>query len=354
MPPTDALQLADYRIKVNGVSLPQKARDDIIALAVSEERDLPGMFSLRLHNWDPEHQRVTWADDDLFREGSEVSIQMGYRDKLDTLMQGEITGLELVFVAGDPFTVTVRGFDRLHRLLRGRHTRSFTAMSDSMIARNIASEAGLSASVQDSKVTHDYVLQHNQTNLAFLQDRARRIGYELAIEDKKLHFQPSQHNKPSAVTLSPSEDIIEFYPRLSTLTQVGQVEVRGWDPAQKEALSAQAGVGKEISLMAGKTSGPQAANSAFGKSSSAAVSQPVFNLAEADQIAAGRFNDMALAYIGGEGLCHGRTALRAGKVVELTGLGKRFSGLYYVTATVHSILPGQGYRTRFWVQRNAT
>ena len=63
---------------------------------------------------------------------------------------------------------------------------------------------------------------------------------------------------------------------------------------------------------------------------------------------------MALAYISGEGLCIGRTDLRAGKVIKIEGLGRRFSGLYYVTATRHTYTPAAGYRTAITVKRNAT
>lgn len=56
----------------------------------------------------------------------------------------------------------------------------------------------------------------------------------------------------------------------------------------------------------------------------------------------------------GEGVCDGRTDLRAGTVVKIEGLGERFSGLYYVTSTTHSYTLKYGYRMAFTVRRNAT
>ncbi len=248
----------------------------------------------------------------------------------------------------------MRGYDRRHRLLRGRQTRSFVGMKDSDIARQIAGDAGLSAKVQDSKVKLDYVLQHNQTDLEFLQERAQRIGYEVVVQDKTLHFRPQRSDQKQVLSLFLDEDIVEFYPRSTTLTQVGQVAVRGWNSQEKKAIVGQAGAGQEATRMGGSASGPQAAKRAFGQSSSASVAWPVFSQAEADQIALGRFNDMALAYVGGEGVCHGRTDLRAGTVVQIEGLGQRFSGLYYVTATSHTLSARLGYQTAFTVRRNAT
>ena len=80
---------------------------------------------------------------------------------------------------------------------------------------------------------------------------------------------------------------------------------------------------------------------------------PVTSQAEADQIARGLFNRAALELIIGEGACDGRAELRAGKVIGLRGLGKRFSGSYYVTRAIHRYTADRGYETRFQVRRTA-
>lgn len=63
---------------------------------------------------------------------------------------------------------------------------------------------------------------------------------------------------------------------------------------------------------------------------------------------------MVLAYMTGKGTCQGIPDLRIGKVIEIAGVGKRFSGLYYLSATEHHYEPEQGYQTSFTVRRNAT
>jgi uncharacterized protein involved in type VI secretion and phage assembly len=57
---------------------------------------------------------------------------------------------------------------------------------------------------------------------------------------------------------------------------------------------------------------------------------------------------MAGDYLAAEGSCLGEPELRAGTLVELTGVGRRLAGSYYVTATRHSYNPA-GYMTTFWV-----
>jgi phage protein D len=353
--PSDTESLVPtIEVLIKGARLPLKAETELISLRVSEDLELPGMFTLVLVNWDPIKGQVTWSDSDLVDVGNQVELQMGYKNRLKLLMVGEITGLEPEFSTDALPTLVVRGYDLRHRLLRGRKTRSFTKMKDSDIAGQIAREQGLTGQVKDSKVKLDYVLQANQTDLEFLQDRAGRIGYEVVVENKTLHFRPHQNKSQKVLTLKWEEDIIEFTPRLNTMNQVGKVEVHGWNYKQKKTFIGQAAAGSETTTMKGSTSGPKKVNKAFGKATHVIVSESVCSQAEADQIAMGQFNDMALAYITGEGICAGQPDLRAGKVIEIAGVGKRFSGLYYITSTNHTYSQEQGYRTEFSVRRNAT
>jgi len=350
MPASD---LPDFNIRINGANLPYPVRTDIRSVMVQEDVEALSMFTIELYNWDDERLQVSWSDSSLFAVGNEVEISLGYVDDLHKVMLAEITSLEPTFSADQPPMLAVRGYDYRHRLARGRKTRTFTKMKDSAIASQVAREAGLRAQAKDTGVSLMCVVQSNQTDLEFLQKRARLIGYEVYVKDKVLYFQPPQSAGRAAVKLSLDGDITEFTPRLSALAQVGEVAVRGWDVKQKKEIVGKAGVGQEYATMGGTTSGPKAANRAFGKASVASVNQPVQSKAEADQIALGRYNQLALTYIQGDVACSGRAQLCAGTVVDIAGAGKTFSGLHYVTSVTHTLTPEDGYQTSLTVQRNA-
>jgi phage protein D len=121
----------EFRLRINGAELPAKAKADLISVSVLEDVGATGMFSFTLYCWDGAEMQVKWIDDALFKEGNSVEIDMGYRDKLQRLFQGEITGLEPEFSNDKPPTLTVRGYDRRHRLMGRRKTRTFLNMKDS-------------------------------------------------------------------------------------------------------------------------------------------------------------------------------------------------------------------------------
>jgi phage protein D len=344
----------EFRLRVNGAPLPNDAAADLISVAVINDVDAMGMFTLTLSGWDAVEMKVKWMDSALFREGNPVEVEIGFRDGMQKLFSGEITGLEPDFPEAQPPTFTVRGYDRLHRMMRERKTRSYTNIKDSDIAAKLAGDAGLTPDAQDSKVTHAYVLQHNQTDLDFLLSRARRIAYEVVVNDKTLAFRERAIRQGAALTLRRDIELLEFRPRLTTMGQVQQLVVRGWSAKDKKELVGRAAAGDEPSTMQGSEAGPASVRRLFGKTGSAFDREPVQSQEEADRIARQRFCEMALGYICGDGTCIGEPRLRPGTVVSIEGLGTRFSGLYYVTRTHHCFTPRKGYRTHFAARRNAT
>jgi phage protein D len=225
-------------------------------------------------------------------------------------------------------------------------------MSDSAIASQVAREAGLRASVTNTGAALAHVLQSNQSDWDFLQERARLLGYEIFVRDKVLYFRPPQHTSAATVTMRIGDDISEFSPRLSAQAQIAEVAVRGWDVKQKKAIVGRASVGQETAVPGEGTSGPRAARQAFGQATVASVDVPVRTVAEADTIARGQFNELALEYVRGDVIADGNPGVHAGTVVAIEGAGDRFSGDYYVTSVTHTLTGEAGYQTTFSVERN--
>ena len=343
----------EVKLRINGKEISEAATSDLVSVNVLEDVNAAGMFTFTLLCWDNKEMRVIWIDDDQFKEGNTVEIDMGYRDNMKTLFKGEITGLEPEFPNDQSPTLTVTGYDRRHRLMGKRRTRTFLKMKDSDIANQIAGDWSLTPEVEDTRVRLDYVLQHNQTDFEFLQERARRIGYEMVVTDSSLHFRPRRSDGSAVLTLSRDVELLDFSARLTTMGQVEEVNVQGWNAKDKKEVVAKSSIGDERQ-MGGSASGPAATRRAFSGTGGTAVDTPVLSQAEADQLVQGWFGEMALSYVEGYGTCIGEPALRAGTLVQIEGLGKRFSGSYYVTSTEHSYRPKVGYRTVFDVRRNAT
>lgn len=343
-----------FEVLIDGAPLPVDAHAHVVALAVDEDVGVPTMFTMKLAGSDEQGGAATWVDDtSLFSIGSAIEVRLGYIDNLETVMHGEVTGLEPEFVLDRLPALIIRGHDRLHRLQRGRKTRTFAQQKDSDVASLIASDAGLTPDVEDSGVIHDYLVQANQTDLDLLRHRAERIHYALGINDRTLRFR-SVDAQSSSVTLTLGDDLREFCPRLVSMGQATEVAVRGWSPKDKKEIVGQARSGDEGALVGGQQGAPALVSGFFGAAVEALSAAPVSSQAEADQVAKARLGSVALSLVSGEGLCWGRTDLRAGQVVTVDGIGQRFGGTYYVAGVSHRYSDRRGYETRFSVRRNAS
>ena len=193
-------------LKIDGQSAPDSLIEDLLQISVEESLHLPGMFSLLIRNdyFPARKGENPWLYDKTFSIGK--SIEIGFTSsttddntfsdaKESILMKGEITAIEAHFNAESQAPIVIRGYDASHRLHRGRYNRSFQNMTDGDVVRKIARESGISPGTIDSTGGPygfgdpvGYIFQENQTNMEFLRERAARHGFELFVQDGKLHF----------------------------------------------------------------------------------------------------------------------------------------------------------------------
>lgn len=342
----------DIEVLFDKQDMPRQAYTDLLSVQVQEDTEALSACTITLAAWDDERVELSWVDEEKFAVGVGVEIKLGHVDGLASVFKGEITGVELDLSAGQVPRFVLRGYDRRHRLLRGSRMRSFTNMKDSEIAAQIARENGLSSEVSDSSLKHDYVLQDGRSDLDFLRVRATSIGYEVVVEDKMLRFRPVDGSARAKVVLKADDDLTDLSARLSTRSQVGKVEVRGWDPVTKDKIVGKAESGQVTAM--GKEGGPKTADAAFGDATLHVVDRGLAKQEEVDKAARAMLENLALGFVSADGSCPGRNDLRAGTVVEIQGAGKRFSGNYYLTSVTHSFSPKAGYQTSFSARRNAT
>jgi uncharacterized protein len=299
----------DFHVTVDGTPLPPDVRSAVISVEVEQSLELLDMFVITLDN---AHGAV--GDLGLFDEGKEVVVEIGYVGQLEKLIQGDIVALEPVWPQGTKPFVVVRGYDRAHRLRRGKQTRTFLKQKVSDIVTKLAGEEGLTAEVDDTKQVHDYLLQNNQSNIDFIHELARRIYFEVEVGFTKLRFKKPQTNKPKSKSLAWGKDLKSFYVRESNAQVPTQVTALGWDPKQKKTITGKSDV---LHASMGPDAITDSTKKAFGPNPSQLSLRPVSDTAEADALAFAAFNERALEAIQGRGTTLGDTTIKPGIVLEL-------------------------------------
>lgn len=335
-------------LKIKGQQASEEMMQNLLEVKVESNSHLPAMFSLTLQD-----SEFTWIDSTIIDVGNEVEIEIETDEIIDEpsptrdqLFKGEITAIEPEFgKSGNPL-LSVRGYDKGHRLHRGRHQRAFQDLKDSDLANQLAGEADLSPDVTATNVTHGHLYQNNLTNWEFLKERAQRVGYDCYVDDGKLVFkEPAQG---TAVELIWGQNLVSFYPSLSSAGQVSEVEVRGWDPQGKTAIVGTKKTATDLTPEIGVSGSGWDAAKGFGDAKLTIVDQPVYSADEATKLAESVAAELSGDFVRAEGTAFGHPRIMAGKTVEIKGVGQRFSGKYYVTRAVHKYHKGM-YETQFSV-----
>ena len=334
--------VSHFYLTIDNTPAPAVLIRDLEQVTVETSLHLPDVATVVLH--DPQ---LTWIDEALLAPGRSLKIAARIEVDEQPLFDGEIVELEPEF---DPSTqrLTVRAFDRLHRLARGRHARTFQNVNDDEVVRRLAREAGLEAKVGPTPHVHRHLFQANETNLDFLRGRAAALGFLLYVQGNTLHFEPPRAGV-TPIPLAWSEALREFRPRLSTIGQVSSVVVRGWDPSQRRAIMGEQREGNGAPQISARgQSGGELARAAFGVEAQHLITdRPVAEQPVAEQLAQAAADRIAGRFIEAEGVCGGEPALVAGVPVQISGVGERFSGTYLVTSAVHSAGGDGAYDTRF-------
>lgn len=337
--------LSNFEIKIDGANAPREFYDAVADVTVESSIGLPCMAAIRLR--DPS---LTWVDSASLGIGKPLEITARPDStsgaSSGVLFKGEITALEPHFSGEGKTELTIRGYDKSHRLHRGRKTRTFLNKKDSDIATTIAGEAGLSAQVDATTTTYEFVIQYNQTNMEFLMARAERIGYQVMVAEGVLYFKKGTSSTGNGPALVFMENLLEFEPRWTTHHQADAIKVQGWDVKQKTLLSGSAAPNASLNQGGMTKTGGELAKSAFSAAEEVVVRRPVTSAGEASELATGLSNDISREFIEAEGVCDGNPGILAGRMVEISHVGQRFSGKYYVTTATH-VRDSGGYRTLF-------
>ena len=299
------------------------------------------------------------------KQGDAVEVKMGPDSgSADTIFKGEVVGVEPTYDVKGESKVVIRSFNKLHRITRGRKSKTFANQTDAQIAQTVIGACGLSVQVSgDVNVKHDHVYQHNQTDFEFVLGRAARCGYEVVCDGDKVLFRKRDTSVASGYVLkletAADYSLQKFTARLSSAGLVQEVNVRAWNPKTRETI-----IGKATAVankMGGKDGGAEA-QTPFSKVFYYDVDIPCFSVEEANAIAKSKLEELILSYITADGLCLGSAKLKAGIVVTVDCKDTRFNGKYYIVGASHRYTHkadgggsggGGGYLTAIRLRRNA-
>jgi phage protein D len=394
----DDFYVPAFRIILKGKDQPGLVRD-ILSVTFHDSLTDVDSVDLVVNNWDPGDPipgqavqgQFSYHNTHVFDPWQDIEVWMGYYRKgkgdFQQMMVGEISSMAPNFPASGASTLTVRALSFLHQFRIQQKTLQFKNKTDSQIAKQIVDDINKDAQKKVAKIKIQmpddevqanieqnnekpwpYLEMHNQYPIVFLMQRSRDIGYGISIEDKTdtdtgmrtvtFHYQLSKSIRRPTYVLLWGRSLISFQPTLQTARQVSAVTVNGWNAQTKQPISKTATradlVKKGERMIAPEDLGMT--ENQLSQKVEVVVDRGFKDPNDAQQTAERTLLQLAQGLVQGKGKTIGLPLLRAGSKVQICMNPldieptlppiDRFSGVYQVTETTHTI-SDSGYTTDF-------
>jgi Rhs element Vgr protein len=335
-PLADATGPVRVVVKCNGSAVTEGVQ--VLSLTVHRAFNRVPSATLVLADGDMPEQSFPVSDAAHFKPGTEIELLAGWGDGEDTLFKGLVLKHAVRIAGSNDARLIVECRDKAVKLTVGRHTVVSIDQTDADVMQALAGGAGLTASVSGAGLQHKQLVQHHCSDWDFLLARAEANGCVVAVVDGEINIGPPKVSGDAALKVAYGESLIDFEAEVDARLQATAVQARAWDPtalakvegseAQPDALTAQGNLaGSDLAQVLD-------ADTLQLQSGVPLQAEVLAAWAKAQQLKLG------LARLRGQMRFSGSAKAVLGGLIELAGVGERFSGTVLASAVEHHIEDG--------------
>lgn len=296
------------------------------------------------------------SDEDDFAPGATVTITAGWGDNTATLFSGIVVRHGVKIDNGNNSRLVIECRDQATKMTIGRNNANYLQLKDSDIMSTLIGNHGLSADVKSTTVQYDELVQFYCSDWDFMLARADASGLLVNVAAGKVSVQPPSTSGSAVLSVSWGRDLLSFEADIDARSQFTAVQATSWDP--KAQAIAQGDPAEPATLnqqgdLDGKTLAEVASPATYVLQTGA--SQPVATLTAWAQAAQQK---AALARIRGRMRIMGTATAVPDSLIDVQGVGARFSGSVYVSSVEHLLTDGNwttevefGLRPEWHVER---
>ena len=293
-----------------------------------------------------------FGKDGAFAIGSEVSIHLGYKDDVQEVFAGEVTGFAPRLDEFSTPLTEVKIHSKLRRLNKGTRYISFEHKTPADIIRDIVQGYNLKADVEDFGPEYNYIEQKNFTDYGYIMYLAGKYGKSVYCHGDTVYVKTEITPTNDNVVLERGKTIISARTKTDLAAQLSAVTATGWYVMKCGGFTATATM-KDLPLKIGGEYCWE--DNAKG-----------YDPHKVEQLSSGSFTDekdaleVAKSVLLGRSLqfqsCDAKTEgsghIRPGNRLTVKYLGKHSDGEYLVQSVEHSLSVQDGYFTTCHLIRN--
>ncbi|HNA25800.1 MAG TPA: type VI secretion system tip protein VgrG [Nitrospira sp.] len=307
----------------------------VISISVKKEVNRIPTATIVLRDGEAAEREFAVSNSDHFVPGKEIEVKIG-RDRDNTTVFAGIVVKHMIRIreSGEGELI-VECKDKCVRMSVGRHNRYFEDSKDSEVIEDlIGGYAGLRKDVEPTTLKHAELVQHHCTDWDFLVSRAEVNGRLVIVDDGKVQVKKPDTSAEPALSVAYGTTLLEFEAVMDARTQWRSVEAKAWDYSNQDMFerSSDSAPVREP----GNLSGSDLAKT---------IDLEKFELRHSGQMVEAELQEWTdatmlksrLAKICGRAKFFGFAGIKPGQLIELQGVGDRFTGTAFVSAVRHDV-----------------
>jgi len=292
---------------------------------------------IRLHDGNVASKDFEVSNSSDFVPGAEIEIQLGYDNDEQTVFKGIVVSMQVRLDAAEGAVMEVLCRDKAILMTSTRKSAYFTKMMDSDIITKLIGNSGLSNDVDATTTEYEELVQYDASDWDYMMVRAEVNGFLVNVNQGKVSVKKPNVSSSAVLSLTYGDDLIEFEASLNATDQVSGVDAYAWDPAGQAIANQTASA---PSLAAQGNIAASKLGTDLGIDNQTIRSSAQIDTGTLQSWADARLLKTRLSAITGQATFIGSALALPDTLIELNGVGDRFSGNAYVTSVRHHVREG--------------
>lgn len=328
--------MVTFDLVVNGNAIDSAYQ--VLSISTTKEVNRIPTAKIVLRDGEAAEGNFPLSNTNYFVPGNNIQIKVG-RDRVNsTTFIGIIIKQNIKIRENGNTELIIDCKDESVKTSIGRHSHYYEDSKDSEIIEQIIGRyKGLSPDVEATTLVHKELVQHHCTDWDFILSRAEANGKLLMVDDGKIQVKKPNTDLNPALQVSYGASLLEFEAEMDARTQWKSVEAKAWDYTNQTMFKYRSDA--ELVREPGNLKGSKLAE---------AIKLEKLELRHSGQLVEAELKAWSdatmlksrLSKICGRAKFQGFAGIKIGQMIELQGVGERFSGRAFVSGVRHDISNG--------------
>jgi Rhs element Vgr protein len=311
---------------------------EVLSIVTEREANRLPRARLVIRDGDIAAEDFPISNEKHFVPGRRLEIKAGHASEEKTIFKGIIVKHGIKVREQGSSELTIECLDAAVKMTVGRKSRFFIDKSDQEVLTEIIEEYSLTADVASTEFTHPQLVQYHASDWDFVLSRADANGLLVMVDDGTIAVQSPKLGGAADLSIVLGDTVYELDAQIDARHQFQSVRAHDWDYSSQQVV-----------MKDGTAPTPNSMGNLSELDLAATIGLEAFELRHAGRLqdqelkvwADAQLLRSSLAKIVGHARILGYPDIKPGQLVEINGVGKRFSGKAYVGAVRHEIVGGE-------------